>query len=954
MAFNPFHAFRKHQKVFLAALAIACMFLFVLTGSMATGFEFFQGLGQMFGFTAARSEQVATLYSKPIHQHELYQLRIQREIANLFVTNAIRISTDHAVYRINGTLPNTRFSSQDQDQIKRILQQNPNERGWYYDNHLRMLENIRRNMPDPQRMPDADVLNTLTAVLNQDRHLLLTTQLSMGSGSQGLFFGGGLDGKGLLDFMIWRRQADELGIQLSNTDISTLVKQLTPAGWPGALIDRLQLDLRRRYNNLTSELLFTALGDEFRVRLAQESLLGMPVDLYPHAPLATAMTPFDLWSYYREQRAENSIALLPIPVHHADFLNKAGEPTEPELKELYEKNKDRLYDPSSEGAGFKQPGRYQVEWVSAAPDSPKLQQIATSALAGLQGSRVLEIGAALAQPSGNIAGTLLELGRPSAQAIVLEDQYNRDRYRFRSPAWLGYDFVFHDTSANHPWPIAGAAAGKVGALATGAPAILQGLGVYLANATQNEARGRMQTAATLVLSGASAASLGPVAGVLPGGDVITPVVPLAFARAALPESLYLPLERVKPLVQEELHKRMTRDIARTAIAELSQDLRKRTRMPFPSADERSPDSVRAKAASLVGLAESGPVTAAALSYQDLRRQAVANAQAVAGMVLGWMPAPSPIMAAALWYRDRNLPVGDAREKVNAAVARLGLKRGATSKPHDQYEVAQDPGLAPLKAAMNQPWPQMGSGQKTDRQVGTEIYNYIQRDQPYTPHEAGSPFGNDEQFLFWKTAEQGEFTPAFDDIKDKVKARWLAEKARSYAEEEAKRVAEHIRQMNVSGEEAARSLREASKYGGPIVDLENVAPLEKPRQVMPSRAGSTFAPYQIPEAKVEYPGDMAKKLFELRKPGDAVVVHDQPRDHYYVAVLRYRTPVYPLSFFADAAEMGKRSMLAQRYETDTKQRAKQLESVLDQMRTQAGLVVNEEKLKEFMSAASAET
>ena len=30
MAFNPFHRFRKHQKVFFAALTIVCMFVFVL------------------------------------------------------------------------------------------------------------------------------------------------------------------------------------------------------------------------------------------------------------------------------------------------------------------------------------------------------------------------------------------------------------------------------------------------------------------------------------------------------------------------------------------------------------------------------------------------------------------------------------------------------------------------------------------------------------------------------------------------------------------------------------------------------------------------------------------------------------------------------------------------------------------------------------------------------------
>jgi hypothetical protein len=220
---------------------------------------------------------------------------------------------------------------------------------------------------------------------------------------------------------------------------------------------------------------------------------------------------------------------------------------------------------------------------------------------------------------------------------------------------------------------------------------------------------------------------------------------------------------------------------------------------------------------------------------------------------------------------------------------------------------------------------------------------------YNPRSQ-TEFLSGEQFLYWKTDEKGPYVPPFDEIKEKVKARWLADKARPHAEEEAKRVAEKIRGLKLTGAEAGptavRTLREETKYAGVPFVLDRVAPLTEPRAAMPSQQGGHFEPYQIPQSKVEHPSpEMLKKLLELKNAGDAVVVHDQPRDHYYVAVLEHRAQVYPLAFFFDASQPYKRGGLIQKFEVDTKERTKQLESVLEQLRAQAGLVIDEVKLNE---------
>src|SRR2546421_266180 len=95
MAFNPFRAFRKHQKVFFAGLTILCMVTFVMCGSMGKG-DFFDTIAQMFT-GRHRSEVVATLYGKDISGKEIRELRSQRQLASQYMTDLDRVTSSEAV-----------------------------------------------------------------------------------------------------------------------------------------------------------------------------------------------------------------------------------------------------------------------------------------------------------------------------------------------------------------------------------------------------------------------------------------------------------------------------------------------------------------------------------------------------------------------------------------------------------------------------------------------------------------------------------------------------------------------------------------------------------------------------------------------------------------------------------------------------------------------------------------
>src|SRR5204863_3744035 len=84
------------------------------------------------------------------------------------------------------------------------------------------------------------------------------------------------------------------------------------------------------YRNIDADYLSKALGDEFRVRIAKAALLGFNTRSEQEESFVVppAITPFEYWQFFRKERTESEIALLPISVKNKDFLAEAGKPTD--------------------------------------------------------------------------------------------------------------------------------------------------------------------------------------------------------------------------------------------------------------------------------------------------------------------------------------------------------------------------------------------------------------------------------------------------------------------------------------------------------------------------------------------------------------------------------------------------------------------------------------------------
>jgi hypothetical protein len=400
MAFNPFHSFRKHQKVIFAALTIVCMLTFVLSFGRGDIFGF---MGSWFG--GGKSTTVGRLYGQKLSAQELAILKQKREIANKYMLFRVLRGRDNIEASLQFLLNKADSSIQQQVQqinFSAMMEgfsimrggQDPSEQ---VPEHIRRLDILISNMgQSPSATDEAkNQQNALISVLRQLRDSMLQwkalglyrTFTSQGAslvltpdelypGSAGLYFGGSLSPEGLMDFLIWKRVADRLGIQLTSADLVREIERETIG--PFAKDDEEWVDMRAGIKNSTLiDSILPALADEFRVRMAQAALTGHNPGGFTHT--TAPLTPYEQWQFYLKTRTEASVKILPVPVSH--FLPEVKEePKESDLKELFDRYRDREPLPFSETPGFKQPRRVKVEWVETSTTSKYYQKEARNGI----------------------------------------------------------------------------------------------------------------------------------------------------------------------------------------------------------------------------------------------------------------------------------------------------------------------------------------------------------------------------------------------------------------------------------------------------------------------------------------------------------------------------------------------------------------------------------------------
>jgi hypothetical protein len=379
MAFHPLRYFQKHQKTFLAGITIVAMLTFVFSSGLSKG-DFFSWVVQLVG-GEGRYQRVATLYGKSLDSHDLGLVQQRRLLANQYMAGAVEMATQTLGQKVMQA--SAKWDEQSRYTIFEALQRAQTIQ--MYGNFLPASQKVdfaresfgklrflRERFLDQKETDKAQVVERVFRLLN---HAL--TDRPAGP----FYFGGSNTEESTLDFLIWRHQADQLGIRLTETDVKRLAQREAMDQLDADQTSSLVKALLRNHANTRFEDLLSALNDEFRVRMAQSALTGY--DPGSAAQVPTPITPDEFWDYFREYRTEVSTALVPISVEEFKGL-VTEKPKDQQLENLFEKYKEQEYNPALPTPGFKQPRRLAIEWVGAKPDSPHYKQAAEKAAAVLQ------------------------------------------------------------------------------------------------------------------------------------------------------------------------------------------------------------------------------------------------------------------------------------------------------------------------------------------------------------------------------------------------------------------------------------------------------------------------------------------------------------------------------------------------------------------------------------------
>ncbi len=578
MAFNPFNVFRRNTKTLMAILVIIVMFMFVLSTGMGQGIDIFDWLPRWIGSKRSSGEVMAVIDGDKVRASELDQLRDQRDLANQFMSAAHeRAAANLADYLSKGI---TRVSPENRDPITMVLRLRP----IYVDQQQLMQRNMMAQMgfgppvtPDDilaERESNLARLNfSLARVIDskkendvemaQTARLLIDTDLRA-SGRRSLYFTNQPNSsrRDLLEFILWQKKAEDLGIAFNDEQVSELVKsefyQRLTAEDSKAIEDGL-----RGKRGYTPATLKHALGEEFKVRAAQVAVMGSDM-ARPSAKLADA--PYDYFKLYQELCSTGRFGLISVPVEN--FVPQvSGQPSDTELRDLFNAHRNTEPNPMQSKPGFKEPRKVKIEWIEVKGDEPFYKAAADDGLRKLDA--MARVGGFLSLPVGGVASAGL-LMAPAATTIpdpVLQSAYDQYKANHKSHAqqnWYSTPFGGApqplETSTNRPAHVASMTAMFAGSLATGGPPLAPPL-AFAAEARGADQRARLDTLPPALIAPA-----------MPGLGIPAALIPTMAVQAQATEPP--PLAQVRERLAAQTKLDLARTVANRDLVEFQKELTK--------------------------------------------------------------------------------------------------------------------------------------------------------------------------------------------------------------------------------------------------------------------------------------------------------------------------------------------------------------------------------------------
>jgi hypothetical protein len=337
MAFNPLHSFQRNKRFWMAAILMICMISFVFCTGMRGDMS--ERLPQMFGL-GSRGTTVANIAGHAVTRRDLDDLKAQRNLANDLMLRC----GDMAFKNLS----------------KKFYEEN-------------------------KKVGDADKLEARRENLAELYKRRATVAYRK---SKPRYFDIGVKFDDLLEFKLWQAEADRLGIKIEDRHLDFLFSMEFFDFVSDDEKFRAQRDAMRNVRQATDQYVRRAVAEEFRVRIAQLAVLGAQPYSYlyrkqrregdgftvkyvnPDVPdeVRAPMTLAQLWDFYKSQRSEFGVTLLPVDAK--DFVKAIPDPDDLLKRKFFDSHKNKTFDPSSDEWGMEVPSQSKVEYLYADPKSP--------------------------------------------------------------------------------------------------------------------------------------------------------------------------------------------------------------------------------------------------------------------------------------------------------------------------------------------------------------------------------------------------------------------------------------------------------------------------------------------------------------------------------------------------------------------------------------------------------
>lgn len=345
MAFHPFATFRKYPKFWMGLVTLMCMGTFVLCSGTKGDFgELLLSL-----FTPNRGAVLAKIDGRDYKFSDLDKIRKQRKMANDFM----------------------KFATRD---------------------GVRYLEDNMKGLQE-KRPESAEDFKKLQAQMDQYAQLKAYLEMRLNKPN---YFGTSTNLDDLVNFKLYLLEADRLGVTVSDDTFDKLLRMdLFDEAMrvsENATLAKVQSpywfnEVRRNYPGESQQSVLNAIKQEYRAHLAELALLqaqpnrlkGSMVTMYGEgmevAVARATPTPAQLWDFFKEKRTDFAVTLVPVTPDL--FAKEIPEPTEEDLKALFEKHKNDVMDQSSDKPGFKIPDRIWVEMITADTKNPYYKSLSS-------------------------------------------------------------------------------------------------------------------------------------------------------------------------------------------------------------------------------------------------------------------------------------------------------------------------------------------------------------------------------------------------------------------------------------------------------------------------------------------------------------------------------------------------------------------------------------------------